>query len=137
MLQSGLSMPPLSSQQREFSFPHELVRPKLEPPTEKSIRRDTSSHGPSMGGDPYADPTEFSSGSSDKLGHLVKTILSGQNMANMLNGGSPFSSPLMNGLTGEELDPMHPLFGNSGDGHGTCKWPGCEMAFDDFQSFLR
>ncbi|XP_049845802.1 forkhead box protein P1 isoform X3 [Schistocerca gregaria] len=46
----------------------------------------------------------------------------------------------MNGVAGvgeEKLlescgDKMHPLYG-----HGVCKWPGCEVICDDFQSFLK
>lgn len=103
---------------------------KAASPTEKSIRNASLP----LNSDHFTDSNEFSN-SNDKLNHIVKQILLGKNMelAHMLNGGG--GNPLLNG--NDDIDTMHPLFGNTGDGHGTCKWPGCEMAFDDFQSFLR
>lgn len=104
-------------------------------PSEKALRNASSHPPPQLNSDHFTDSNEFSN-SNDKLSHLVKQILLGKNMelAHMLNGGAT-GNPLLNG--GDDIDTMHPLFGNTGDGHGTCKWPGCEMAFEDFQSFLR
>lgn len=99
--------------------------------SEKSLR--TPTHIPSNATDHYHDMNEFS---NDKVGHLVKQILLGKNieLAHMLNGAN---HSLMNG-TGDDIESsIHPLFGGTTEGHGTCKWPSCEMAFDDLQSFMR
>lgn len=63
-------------------------------------------------------------------------------LASILGGtGGGSNGSNMNGIHGglqlDDENSMHPLFGTTGDGHGTCKWPSCDLAFDDFQSFLR
>ena len=47
---------------------------------------------------------------------------------------NPFSSRSPSNLSTEEKgdEKYHPLFG-----HGSCKWPGCELIFDELPAFLK
>lgn len=152
MMHQGLNLPSLASQRQDFNFPHGMNANQKPPPStllsnpEKSLR---SHHTPintnNNATDHYHEPpvtpvvagNEFN---NDKIGHLVKQILLGKNieLAHMLNGVN--HSPILNGAPGlaDDVDgSIHPLFGSTGEGHGTCKWPSCEIAFDDFATFMR
>ncbi|XP_063706481.1 forkhead box protein P1 [Culicoides brevitarsis] len=134
MMHQGLNLPLGAQSRQDFSFPNHNQKP---PPTslmpEKSLRQQTTDHYHESQANP-----EFPN--NDKIGHLVKQILLGKNieLAHMLNGVN--HSPILNGNPAmmDEVDSsIHPLFGSTGEGHGTCKWPSCEVAFDDFATFMR
>lgn len=152
MMHQGLNLPSLANQRQDFNFPPHGITSQKAPPssllgnTEKSLRSHhtpintnttpTTDHYHEQPATPIVGAAnEFN---NDKIGHLVKQILLGKNieLAHMLNGVN--HSPIMNGVPTDDLDgTIHPLFGSTGEGHGTCKWPSCEIAFDDFATFMR
>uniref|UniRef100_A0A336LWQ2 CSON002455 protein n=1 Tax=Culicoides sonorensis TaxID=179676 RepID=A0A336LWQ2_CULSO len=145
LMHQGLNLPSLANQRQDFNFPPGINQQKPPPSSMLSNNSEKSSrshhnnattdhyHDNSAGtGTPLVGVNEFN---NDKIGHLVKQILLGKNieLAHMLNGAN--HSPMLNGVQ-DEVD-IHPLFGSTGEGHGTCKWPSCEIAFDDFATFMR
>lgn len=152
MMHQGLNLPSLASQRQDFNFPHGIStgHSQKPPPSsllsnpEKALRTHHNPINANNATDHYHEPAvtpvvpanEFN---NDKIGHLVKQILLGKNieLAHMLNGVN--HSPILNGAGGpDDVDgSIHPLFGSTGEGHGTCKWPSCEIAFEDFATFMR
>lgn len=74
---------------------------------------------------------------ADKYTNIINSLMLGASVgfSNNLNLDLDEFNPDI--LDKSSIVPLHYSSGHPLFGHGMCKWPGCEVAFDDLQSFAK
>lgn len=74
---------------------------------------------------------------ADKYSTIINSLMLGASVGLTNNLNLDLDEFMPDILDKSSLVPLHYSSGHPLFGHGMCKWPGCEVAFDDLQSFAK